>query len=100
VHHALTCVPLARLSEHMDMSRRTGRIAVRVRAWGVTGADVEHALHRAGQAPSRNAWEFEQIERATEVKCSLDLNDPGVLAADQGYHWAYVVKAMSQLASS
>jgi hypothetical protein len=67
------------------------RIAVQVHAWGVTGADVEHALHHAEQRPSRNAWQFTEPQRHQAVTCPLDLEYPAALAAESGYHWAYVV---------
>ena len=66
---------------------------MRVLAWGVTQADIEHALYKAEQGPSRNAWEFAETERLTGTPCPIDVRDPGptALAADAGYHWAYLV---------
>lgn len=63
---------------------------MRLLAWGVTEADQERAIHRAGQSPSRNRWDFE-IERASGTTCPLNLDDPKALASERGYHWAYIV---------
>jgi hypothetical protein len=73
---------------------RPTRVAVRVLAWGVTQADIEHALYKAEVQPSRNAWEFAEAERLTGMPCPIDVRDPGptALAADAGYHWAYLVR--------
>jgi hypothetical protein len=73
---------------------RTAKVAVHVQAWGVTNADIEHALYRAEVQPSRHGWEFAEIERLTGVPCPLDVRNPGprALAADAGYHWAYLVR--------
>jgi len=76
----------------MDTMRQTARTAVRVQAWGVTGADVEHALYRAEQGESRNAWDFVEIDRLPlGTPCPIDLQDPKPIAAGSGYHWAYAV---------
>jgi hypothetical protein len=73
---------------------RPARVAVCVLAWGVTQADIEHALYKAEVEPSRNGWEFAERERLTGMPCPLNVRDPGptALAADAGYHWAYVVR--------
>jgi hypothetical protein len=73
------------------------RIAVHVLAWGVTQADIEHALYKAGQGPSRNAWEFAEVERLTGIPCPIDVRDPAptTIATDAGYHWAYAVYPLS-----
>jgi hypothetical protein len=79
-----------------DLLNRPGaaRVSVRVLAWGVTQADIEHALYKAEVQPSRNAWEFAEPERLTGMPCPIDVRDPGpaALAADAGYHWAYLVR--------
>lgn len=67
------------------------RIEVRVTVWGVSGAEVERALHRAEQRPARNAWRFAEPERRVSGTCTLDVADPGALAAEAGYGWAYLV---------
>ncbi len=70
----------------------TGRTAVRLRAWGASEADVVRAVRAAGQSPSRNGWEFVDVERLESPTCPLDVraNGGGVIAADAGYGWAYV----------
>lgn len=72
---------------------RTDRTAVRLRAWGETKADVDRAVRAAGRSPSRNSWEFVDVERLESPTCPLDVRETGgdVIAADAGYGWAYVV---------
>jgi hypothetical protein len=76
---------------------RLARIAVRVSAWGVTQADVEHALYKAEMQPARNGWEFAEPERLTGMPCPIDVRnpDPTTIAADAGYHWAYAVHVLT-----
>jgi len=70
---------------------RAARLSVQVRAWGLTDADVEDALRHAGRGWGRGGWEFVAVERLTGAPCPLDVRNPGALAADAGYGWAYVV---------
>ncbi|HEV2347385.1 MAG TPA: hypothetical protein VGS97_25040 [Actinocrinis sp.] len=69
---------------------RPGATPVRLLVWGVTEADQNRAVSKAGQAPSRGLWDFVQTDRVSGPTCPLDLKDGKSLAADQGYHWAYV----------
>ena len=73
------------------------RTAMRVLAWGVTQADIEHALDKASQGPSRNAWDFAEVERLTGIPCPIDVRnpDPTTIATDAGYHWAYAVYSLN-----
>ena len=73
------------------------RTAVRVLAWGATQADIEHALYKASQGPSRNAWDFAEVERLIGIPCPIDVRDPDpkTIATDAGYHWAYAVYPVS-----
>jgi hypothetical protein len=73
------------------------RVPVRLLAWGVTDADVEHAIHRAEIGPGRAEWAF-AVERLREIPCRLDLSDPKALAAEAGYHWAYVAYPGAEVA--
>ena len=66
-------------------------LPLRVRAWGYTGADVEHALYKAAQGAAREPWQFAAEERLGGRVCPIDVQDPAAIAADQGYHWAYAV---------
>jgi len=66
------------------------RVPVRLVAWGVTDADVEHAIDRAEVGPGRYAWEFVETERLGDLPCPLAPDDPRALAQEAGYHWAYV----------
>lgn len=66
-------------------------LAVAVRAWGMTGADVENALYKAESAPSRARWRFDDVVRLGGATCPIDVWDPAALATDEGYHWAYAV---------
>lgn len=70
------------------------RVAVHLLAWGEDGEQVERAVHAAGQSAARNTWEFVEVERLTGPPCPLDVRETGggVIAADQGYGWAYVAK--------
>lgn len=70
---------------------RPGTIHVHLLAWGLTKADQDRAVYRAGQGHSRNAWEFVETERLTGEVCPLNLRDGRSIAADAGYGWAYVV---------
>jgi hypothetical protein len=62
-----------------------------LRAWGVTGADVEHAVYRAQIGPGSASREFGQVERLGGLPCPIDVRDPAAIASDQGYHWAYAI---------
>jgi hypothetical protein len=73
-----------------DVSRPP-RSAVRLQVWGLTSADQEHAVHRAGQGWGRNDWDFVATERLCGPTCPLDLKDGKAIAADTGYGWAYIV---------
>jgi hypothetical protein len=66
-------------------------VTVRLHVWGVTDADIEHAVYKAGQRPSGGAWDLAEVERIQGVPCPIDVRDPGALAGDAGYHWAWVV---------
>jgi len=67
------------------------RVRVQALVWGRTEADLDRALSHAQGGSSRGAWEFVDEQRSTSPTCPLDLKDKRALAADQGYHWAYVV---------
>ena len=69
------------------------RAPVILHVWGVTVADQEHAIYRAGQGESRNSWDFIETKRLTGKLCPIDTRTPGPgsIALDSGYHWAYVV---------
>lgn len=64
---------------------------MRLRVWGETDADVRHAEFKAADRPSRRGWEFTDVERLGGVPCPIDVRDPGAVAADRGYGWAYAV---------
>jgi hypothetical protein len=68
-------------------------IRLRLIVWGVTVADQEHAIYRAGLGSSRVAWEFVSTERHCGTTCPIDIRnpDPRSIAVDRDYHWAYVV---------
>lgn len=70
---------------------RADTIDVRLLVWGATDADQERAVHRAGQGPSRNAWEFVETERVAGRVCPFNLRDGKSIAADEGSGWAYIV---------
>lgn len=70
---------------------RRDTIQVCANVWGETEADQGQALDHAQRAPSRNTWDFVEVDRRTGGTCPLNLKDPRALAADQGYGWAYVV---------
>jgi len=61
--------------------------------WGVTEADQERAISKAGQGESRNAWEFVKTERLKDIPCPINARDPepNAIATDSGDNWAYVV---------
>lgn len=67
------------------------RLRVRVLLWGRTDQDAERALEDAQRSPSRNGWEFVAEERSVSATCTLDLEQPGALAAGRDYGRAYVV---------
>jgi hypothetical protein len=73
------------------LGEKPGRVPVRVLAWGVTEADIDSALARAGQGWARNTWQFAQVERLTGTPCPIDVKDPKSIAADAGFDWAYAV---------
>jgi hypothetical protein len=66
-------------------------VPVRAQLWGVTEADIDYALRKAKAGEFRRTWEFATIERLSGIPCPLDMHDPKAIAAEQGYHWAYVV---------
>lgn len=61
-----------------------------LRVWGLTPADQDCAVHKAGQGWSRAAWNFVEIERLTGGVCPLDVLDPDSIAAGVGCYWTYV----------
>ncbi|MBS2966648.1 hypothetical protein KGA66_26665 [Actinocrinis puniceicyclus] len=69
------------------------RKRVILHVWGVTVADQEHAIYRAGQSESRNSWDFIETKRLTGTTCPIDTRTPGPgsIALDSGYHWAYAI---------
>jgi hypothetical protein len=70
---------------------RANAIDVRLLVWGLTEADQEGAVDRAGQGWSRKAWEFVETERLASDVCPLNLKDAKSIAADAGKGWAYIV---------
>lgn len=77
------------------MSRTTdwdiARGDVRAHVWGMTEADVEHAIGRASWGPWRRSWVFVQIERLDGPICPIDVNDGKAIAVGTGDGWAYAV---------
>jgi hypothetical protein len=69
-----------------------------VRAWGTTGADIEHAVYMAQRGQWRRAWHVADVQRFAESACPIDVDDPKAIATDRGEHWAYAVySARAQL---
>jgi hypothetical protein len=81
------------LVDTRNYRRRPETLPVRLVVWGVTVADQEHAIYRAGQGESRNLWDFIETTRLTGTTCPIDTRNPGPgsIALDSGYHWAYAV---------
>lgn len=75
----------------MNGSGVPNRTRVRLRVWGVTDADAEHAVDKAGLPPSRRGWDFADVQRVDGARCPIDVNDPKTIAADAGERWAYAV---------
>ncbi len=75
----------------MDTVKQQDGVAVRVRVWGATDHDAEHAASVATYGRWRASWWVTGIERVTGVPCPLDTRDPAAIAADAAFGWAYVV---------
>lgn len=68
------------------------RLPVRLVVWGVTDADVEHAIRKASQAERRHTWEFiGEPDRHRSTTCAITDDDGPTIAQKAGYHWAYAV---------
>lgn len=68
------------------------RLPVRLVVWGVTDADIEHAIRKASQAERRNSWEFiGEPERHRSTTCTIADDDGPTVGQKAGYHWAYAV---------
>ena len=78
------------INDHRSCKLRSETVYVQLLAWGVTEADQEHAVRRAGQGQPRNAWDFVETGRVTGTTCPLDLNDK-TIATGCDYHWAHAV---------
>jgi len=68
------------------------RIPVRLVVWGVTEADVEHAIRKASQAEQRNTWEIVgEPDRRRGTTCAITGDEGPTIAQKAGYHWAYAI---------
>ena len=64
-------------------------VRVKLRVWGVTDTEIEHAIRRAGIGAGQVNWKPD-IHRLSAVPCPLALDDPAAIAAESGPGWAYV----------
>jgi hypothetical protein len=74
------------------------QVRVYLLAWGVTLADVEHAIEKATWGEARQGWDFVGIKRLNELPCPLDVRDGRAIAADCDRYWAYVVYPVGESA--
>ncbi|MGH3416353.1 MAG: hypothetical protein ACRDVE_19775 [Actinocrinis sp.] len=70
---------------------RAAPVPVRARVWGVSARDIDDALRRAGEGPSRAAWRFDEVERLGTLPCPIDPEDPKAIAVERHATWAYAV---------
>ncbi len=74
-------------------SATSGRIRVRLQAWGSTPEDAQRAIDAFGWHPGRNAWELVDTATTTGGINTIRRADPKALAQRANYGWAWAVYA-------